>query len=69
MKIVWAPLAVDRVFEIAEYIPLDKPSAAKNWIDRVFESVKRVNKGAQYLILIIFRPWLERFGKNRVRRG
>ncbi len=44
MKIVWSPLAVDRVFEIAEYIALDKPSAAENWVDTVFESVKRLKK-------------------------
>ncbi len=44
MKIVWSPLAVDRVFEIAEYIALDKPSAATDWVDTVFESVKRLNK-------------------------
>lgn len=44
MKIIWSPLAVDRVFEIAEYIALDKPSAAADWVDTVFESVKRLNK-------------------------
>jgi toxin ParE1/3/4 len=32
MKIVWSPLAIDRVSEIAEYIALDKPLAAANWI-------------------------------------
>lgn len=44
MKIVWSPLAVDRVFEIAEYIALDKPTAAADWLDTVFESVKRLKK-------------------------
>ncbi len=44
MKIVWSPLAVDRVFEIAEYIALDKPSTASDWVGRVFESVKRLKK-------------------------
>ncbi len=44
MKIVWSPLAVDRVFEIAEYVALDKPSAAADWVDTVFESVKQLNK-------------------------
>jgi len=44
VKIVWSPLAVDRVFEIAEYIALDKPSAAADWVDTVFESVKRLKK-------------------------
>ena len=53
MKIVWSPLAVDRVFEIAEYIALDKPSAAADWVDTVFESVKRLKNshevGAKFL--------------------
>jgi len=44
VKIVWSPLAVDRVFEIAEYIALDKPTAAADWLDTVFESVKRLKK-------------------------
>jgi len=47
VKIVWSPLAVDRVFEIAEYIALDKPSAAADWVDTVFESVKRLKKFPQ----------------------
>ena len=33
MKILWAPLAIDRASEIAEYIAQDKPSAAAKWID------------------------------------
>ncbi len=44
MKIIWSPLAVDRVFEIAEYIALDKPSAADDWVDTIFESVKRLKQ-------------------------
>ncbi|VAW82349.1 Death on curing protein, Doc toxin [hydrothermal vent metagenome] len=44
MKIIWSPLAVDRVSEIAEYIALDKPPAAKKWVDAVFNSVKRLEQ-------------------------
>ena len=44
MKVVWSPLAVDRVSEIAEYIALNNPIAAENWIDSVFDSVKRLEK-------------------------
>ena len=40
MKIVWSPLAIDRVTEIAEYIAFDNPTAAQNWVDKVFEKVK-----------------------------
>ncbi|MEW5950241.1 MAG: type II toxin-antitoxin system RelE/ParE family toxin [Thermodesulfobacteriota bacterium] len=39
MKIIWSPLAVDRASEIAEYIALDKPSAADKWITTVFSKV------------------------------
>ena len=40
MKIIWSPLAIDRVIEIAEYIAYDNPTAAQNWIEKVFEKVK-----------------------------
>jgi toxin ParE1/3/4 len=39
MKIIWSPLAIDRVSEIAEYIALDKPAAADNWINTLFSKV------------------------------
>jgi len=42
VKVVWSPLAVDRVSEIAEYIALDNPMAAENWVDSVFDSVNRL---------------------------
>ena len=40
MKIIWSPLAVERASEIAEYIALDNPSAAQDWVYEVFEKVK-----------------------------
>jgi toxin ParE1/3/4 len=39
MKILWSPLAVDRVSEIAGYIARDNPVAAETWTDAVFEKV------------------------------
>lgn len=42
MKIIWSPLVIDRVSEIAEYIFRDKPSAAENWVDAVFSKVKQL---------------------------
>ena len=42
MNIIWSPLALDRVSEIAEYIAKDKPMAAKNWIDTVFAKVEQL---------------------------
>jgi toxin ParE1/3/4 len=40
MKIIWSPLAIERVSEIIDYIAQDKPSAAKNWIETVFSKVE-----------------------------
>lgn len=42
MKIIWSPLAVDRVSEIAEYIAQDKPPAAENWIKTIFSKVSQL---------------------------
>ena len=42
MKIIWSPLAIDRASEIAEYIALDKPSAADKWIATVFSKVEQL---------------------------
>jgi plasmid stabilization system protein ParE len=42
MKIIWSPLAIDRASEIAEYISLDKPSAADKWIATVFSKVEQL---------------------------
>lgn len=40
MKIIWSPLAIDQVSEIAGYIARDKPAAAKKWIDNIFKKVE-----------------------------
>lgn len=37
MKILWMPLALGQVQEIAEHIKRDKPQAARRWADRVFD--------------------------------
>jgi len=39
MKVVWSPLAVERVEEIARYIAQDKPAAAEQWVKAVFDKV------------------------------
>jgi plasmid stabilization system protein ParE len=39
MKVTWAPLAVDRVAEIAAYIAEDNPPAAEKWIHKIFARV------------------------------
>ncbi len=47
MKIIWSPLAIDRASEIAEYIALDKPSAAEKWIDAVFSKVEQLGSSPE----------------------
>ena len=38
MRVVWAPLALERAAEIARYIAADRPAAAR-WIDRLTKVV------------------------------
>jgi toxin ParE1/3/4 len=40
MKIVWSPLTLDRVSEIAGYIAQDNPVAAERWIHTAFKKVE-----------------------------
>ena len=47
MKIIWSPLAIDRATEIAEYISFDNPTAARNWIDTIFEKVKTLETSSK----------------------
>lgn len=47
MKIIWSPLAIDRVTEIAEYIAFDNPVAAQNWVEKVFEKIKALESSPQ----------------------
>ena len=42
MKIVWSPLALARVEDIAEYIAQDKPAAAAQWVNELFATVERL---------------------------
>ncbi len=44
MKIIWSPLAVDQVRDIAAYIALDKPAVAVNWADKIFNSVELLSE-------------------------
>ena len=38
-RVVWLPLAVQRVTQIAQHIARDRPRAASNWVDEVFAAV------------------------------
>ncbi len=47
MNIIWSPLAVDRVSEIAAYIAQDKPSAAEQWVKTVFSKVEHLKSSPE----------------------
>jgi plasmid stabilization system protein ParE len=42
MKIVWSPLALERLQEIADYIARDNPRAAMKWVDSVFDKTEQL---------------------------
>jgi len=42
MRILWAPLAIERVTDIAQYISQDNPAAAENWVETIFTKVKHL---------------------------
>ena len=42
MKIIWSPLASEKLSEIAEHIALDKKEAALKWVNTIFEKVEKV---------------------------
>jgi toxin ParE1/3/4 len=44
MRILWSPLAVDRVSEIVSYIAQDNPVAAEGWMNTIFEKVEELKK-------------------------
>jgi len=44
VKIIWSPLAIDRVTEITEYIASDNPSAAEKWLESIVERVGYLEK-------------------------
>lgn len=42
MRIVWSPLAMDKVREQATYIAQDNPAAARRWINDVFAAAEQL---------------------------
>jgi toxin ParE1/3/4 len=47
MKIIWSPLAIDRTTEIVEYIAQDNPSAAKIWVETLFDKVQLLKSSSR----------------------
>ena len=37
MKVVWSPLALEKLEATAKFIALDKPTAADKWVNDVFD--------------------------------
>jgi plasmid stabilization system protein ParE len=44
MKIIWSPLSIIRIKEIAEFISEDSPEAARKWVDDLFKKVERIEE-------------------------
>jgi plasmid stabilization system protein ParE len=44
MKIFWAPLAITRVNEIADYIAEDNLNASQDWVDGILKKVERLEE-------------------------
>tara|TARA_B100000809_G_C14882452_1_gene439699 strand:- start:61 stop:354 length:294 start_codon:yes stop_codon:yes gene_type:complete len=39
LKIVWSPLALEKLEASAKFIALDKPSAADKWVNDIFDRI------------------------------
>jgi plasmid stabilization system protein ParE len=44
MEIEWSPLAIERVVELVEYIALDKPDVAIEWVSDIFDSTQKLEE-------------------------
>jgi plasmid stabilization system protein ParE len=42
VKIIWSPISIDRITEIAKYIAIDNRRAANTWIEEVFKKVEQL---------------------------
>ncbi|HFQ4806142.1 TPA: type II toxin-antitoxin system RelE/ParE family toxin [Vibrio vulnificus] len=40
MKVVWSPLALQKLGDAAEFISLDNPPAAERWVNEVFDKTE-----------------------------
>jgi plasmid stabilization system protein ParE len=44
VKLIWSPLAIDRVAEISQYIAEDNLNASKKWVNSIFQVVERLEQ-------------------------
>jgi len=42
MEVIWSPLALEKVGDIADYIALDKESAARKWVNDIFDKAENI---------------------------
>jgi len=42
MRVIWSPLAIERITEIARYIAEDNLAAAQKWVEAIFVKVEQV---------------------------
>ncbi|MEO8621977.1 MAG: type II toxin-antitoxin system RelE/ParE family toxin [bacterium] len=47
MRVVWSPLAVERLRAIAQEIAADRPAVAKRWVRAIFARVHQLRKYPQ----------------------
>lgn len=47
MRVIWAPRAIARAAEIAEYIAADRPSAASGWVEALFAKAATLGQHAR----------------------
>lgn len=47
MKVVWSPLALQKLGDAAEFIALDNPSAAEKWVNDVFDKTELIDTQCQ----------------------
>ena len=47
MKLIWSPVAVERLEEIAEYIARDSPAAADTWLGAVFDRIDLIKRNPE----------------------
>ena len=47
MRVIWAPRAIARAAEIAEYIAADRPAAAERWVQRLFAKAATLQRQAR----------------------
>ncbi len=44
MKIIWSPLSIERITEIAQYIAIDNRKSANKWVEEIFISVEQLQQ-------------------------